>query len=133
MDQQALITLLRRTFKGGLRRVPKKQKEAQALLALSLIGLDPEGIFDELEIDNHIQAWIAALSPHDFQIDHVTWRRALVDYGFLRRATDGAIYRIRGETIAASLSAEAQQVDPTTVFTEVENTRNHRREQAAKT
>lgn len=35
----------------------KKPTEAVAVLALSLVGLDPEGIYDEAEIDAHLISW----------------------------------------------------------------------------
>ena len=132
MDKETLTKLLQRIFRGGLHRLPKKQSERLALLALSLLPLDPEGIFDQAEIDAHISTWLNNLSGFDGVIDHVTWRRALVDYGFLRRATDGAIYRIRRETLDEALTAEARTVDAQAIFVEVELARDERKEKFGK-
>ncbi len=132
MDKETLTKLLHRIFRGGLHRLPKKQSERLALLALSLVPLDPEGIFDQAEIDAHIFAWLNGLSGFDGVIDHVTWRRALVDYGFLRRATDGAIYRIRPETLDEALTADARTVDAQAIFVEVELARDERKEKFGK-
>ena len=72
-------------------------------------------------------SWLARLSQSHGGVDHVTWRRALVDFGYLRRATDGAIYVIRGERIDAELSADARAVDPAAVFAEVTHRQDERR------
>ncbi|MEQ9452266.1 MAG: DUF2087 domain-containing protein [Pseudomonadales bacterium] len=129
MNREELISLLRRLFKAGLRRLPRKQRDATALLALSLTRLDPVGIYDEVEIDQHLSDWLARISVDGQSVDHVTWRRALVDFRFLRRATDGAIYRIRPEVIDETLSADARTVDPLDVLREVEQIRQQRQSQ----
>ncbi|MCP5181953.1 MAG: DUF2087 domain-containing protein [Pseudomonadales bacterium] len=115
MQKDELIALLRRLARAGLNRVPRKQREADALLALSLVGLEPEGIFDETGIDTHLKTWLAPLAGEG-GVDHVTWRRALVDRQMLRRATDGAIYRLRRDGIAGKLSEDAAGVDASAIF-----------------
>ena len=129
MNKADLMKLLQRLSKAGVKRVPKKHKEAKALLALSLVDLNVEAIFDEQEIDAHLAHWLKKLAVQGDGVDYVTWRRALVDYGFLRRATDGVIYRIRPETIAEALSEDAQAVDPHVVFVDSELARHERQQQ----
>ena len=127
MKKDELTALLRRTFNTGvLRRVPKKPTDAAAVLALSLVGLDPEGMYDEAEIDAHLVTWLDGIGSEQGNAEHVTWRRALVDYRFLRRATDGVIYRIEGERIDAAITAEARSIDPKQIFAEVELARIER-------
>lgn len=123
-----VTSLLRRTFKGGpMRRLPKKREDAEILLALSLVGLDPEGIFDETDINRHLSAWLAEISADGGSADYVTLRRYLVDLGFLRRASDGLVYRVRGERIDDLLSASAKGIDPKQIFNEVAQQRMQRR------
>lgn len=123
MNETELLALLRRIAKAGLGRLPKKQNDRSALLALSLTALDPAGIFDEAEIDDHLSRWLAALQGTSAGVDHVTWRRALVDAGMLRRASDGAIYRIRPERVEAELTVDARSINPAQIFVEVERSR----------
>ena len=121
MNKDELTALLRRTFKAGiLRRVPKKPVDAAAVLALSLVGLDADGFYDESEIDTHLMTWLDGIGSEYDNADHVTWRRALVDYGFLRRATDGVVYRINAPRIDESITAQARSVNPKQIFAEVE-------------
>ncbi len=120
--------LLQRTFKGGpMRRLPKKREDAEVLLALSLVDLDPEGIFDETDMNRHLSAWLAEISHEGGAADYVTLRRYLVDLGFLRRASDGLVYRVRGERVDEVLSTAAKSVDPKQIFYEVTQERRQRR------
>jgi hypothetical protein len=127
MNKDELTALFRRTFKTGiLRRVPKKTKDAAAVLALSIVSLDADGFYDENEIDLHLTSWLEGIGSEHGNADHVTWRRALVDYGFLRRATDGVIYRVDAQRIDESITAEARAVNPKRIFAEVELARIER-------
>ncbi len=128
-DTATLEQLLRRIARSGLPRIPKKQKDARILMALSLQPLDPEGIFDEADIDAHLRQWLAGLGGSQPVVDHVTWRRGLVDFGFLRRATDGAIYRIKDDCLNTVLALDAQGVDPLAIVAgarKVAQQRNHK-------
>jgi hypothetical protein len=110
-----------------MRRLPKKREDAEAVMALSLVGLDPDGIFDESDINLHLLAWLDGVSSEDGDADYVTLRRYLVDFGFLRRASDGAIYRVRSQRIEEVLAPSARAVDPKQVFAEVAAARSERR------
>lgn len=124
-----VIVLLRRLFHGGrLRRMPKKQQEADVIMALSLLGLDPGVFLEETDINVHLSAWLDDISS-DAGLDYVTLRRYLVDCGFLRRATDGAIYRICPERIDAVLPPGARDINPKQVFAEVQTARDQRKQQ----
>ncbi|MDA1077227.1 MAG: DUF2087 domain-containing protein [Proteobacteria bacterium] len=127
IDKDAVVALLRRIFHGGqLRRLPKKREDADVLMALSLSGLDRDGIFDETQINVHLSAWLDDISTQD-SLDYVTLRRDLVDSGFLRRASDGFVYRIQPDRIREVLSSEACAVDPKEIFAEVQSARDQRR------
>lgn len=110
-----------------MRRLPKKREDADVLLALSLAGLDADGIYDESDINLHLSSWLAGISDQGGSADYVTLRRSLVDFGFLRRASDGFVYRVRGERIDEVLSIPAQTVDATKIFAEVTQERMQRR------
>jgi hypothetical protein len=126
-EKDDLTNLLRRIFHGGLmRRVPKKREEADAIMALSLVGLPAEGVYDESEINVHLSSWLDGIS-RETNLDYVTLRRYLVDYGFLRRAFDGAVYRIVQDRIEEVLSPEARLIDVKAIFEEVATAREERR------
>lgn len=127
MHRDQLSRFLRRLFKGGMmRRLPRQREERMALLALSVVHLDPEGIFDEAEINRHLIDWLDGISAPDSTADYVTLRRQLVDHGFLRRASDGLIYRVRAEPIAQALGDDARGLNVKALFAEVQADRSRR-------
>ena len=59
MDHEEVLRLLRRLFKGGpMARLPKKQRESEVVMALSIVGLDPDGFYDEADINLHLSGWL---------------------------------------------------------------------------
>ena len=110
-----------------MRRLPKKREDAEVVMALSLVGLDPDGIFDESDVNLHLAAWLDGIVSEDGLADYVTLRRHLVDSGFLRRASDGVVYRVRPERIDEVISPAAKTVNPKQIFAEVESARIERR------
>ena len=126
-DKNDVINILRRMFNGGvMHRLPKKQQDAHAIRALSLVDLDPDKFYDEFEINKYLSAWLDIIGADDGLSDHVTLRRSLVDFGFLRRASDGAVYRVVPEMIDEYLSADAKLINPKEIFAEVEADRHAR-------
>lgn len=129
MEQDEVKSVLRRIFKGGpLRRIPKKREDAEIALALSLTGLDFDGIYDESDINVQLSAWLEGIAVENSAADYVALRRDLVDSGFLRRSTDGAIYRIEQARVQQLLTPDAMQINPKEVLEEVETARDARRE-----
>jgi len=128
-ERDDVINTLRRLFKGGLlRRMPRSNDDSQIIMALSLLGLDPNQIYDESDINVELSAWLDGIADENGTADYVAMRRDLVDHGFLRRATDGAIYRISRERIDDTLSEAARSVNPKAIFTELELERHQRKE-----
>ncbi len=129
MEKEQVETILRRIFKGGpLRRMPKKREDADLVLALSLVGLDPVKSFDESDINVQLSAWLDGIAQENSAADYVAMRRDLVDHGFLRRATDGAIYRIEQARVDEIIAPSARDVDPKAIYAEVLQIRQQRRE-----
>lgn len=124
-EPDQVIAILRRAFNSGaMRRLPKKRSEAEVVMALSVVGLKVDTFYDETEINTHLSAW---LEPITSVADYVTLRRELVDLGFLRRASDGAIYRTVSERVDELLTPAAQQIDPKAIFAQVESARIERK------
>lgn len=127
IDKSAADELFRRIFRSGMmRRLPKKQQDAEVVLAISVLALDAERFYDESEINVNLAAWLDGIAA-DNGLDYVTLRRYLVDLGFLRRASDGAIYRVDPERIDAVLCHDAKSVDAKEIFDEVQAARRRRR------
>lgn len=128
IERDALVARLRRQFSGGaLRRLPRNPEDAELLMALSLLGLDANAAFEESDINLHLIAWLNGIAADDGP-DYVTLRRYLVDSGFLRRSSDGVVYRVQGERIDAVLSPEAKSVDVRQILETVETERSERRQ-----
>lgn len=129
-DRDEVIKILRRAFNGGvMRRLPKKRSDAQVLMALAMVGFDPNTFYDETEVNRQLLVWLDVIGSDDGVADYVTLRRELVDFGFLRRASDGAVYRVVPERIDAVLAPGAKGVDPKRLFAEVQIERRERRNQ----
>lgn len=128
ISEGEVLELLQRIFHGGqMRRVPKKREDAEAILALAISGLDGEGLFEESEINIHLAGWLDGIAAEE-SLDHITLRRYLVDFGFLRRASDGVVYRIVPERRDEVLEESARAIDPKRVFSEVGAARQARRD-----
>lgn len=128
MTHAEIVELLHRTFRGGvLRRLPKKQEHADVFMALAVASLNPDSFYDESEINLHLAAFLNTIASQDGFSDYVTFRRHLVDFGFLRRATDGAVYRLCPQRIDDVLPETAKSIDPVAIFGSVELERLQRR------
>lgn len=122
-----VVAVLRRAFNGGpMRRLPKKQADAEALMALSMTGLQADTLYDETEIDQHLSTWLNTIAAEGSLVDHVSLRRALVDFRFLRRASDGVVYRVVPERVSEVLSPAATRVDAKQIFIDVTAARKAR-------
>jgi hypothetical protein len=96
-------------------------------LALSLLGLDPAAFYEKSEINVHLSAFLDIIASQEGSSDHITLRRHLVDFSFLRRATDGAVYLISAERIDEVLPRNARDIDAKALFRGVAVERLRRR------
>lgn len=124
---EEVTRVLRRAFNAGpIRRLPRKRADAEVLLALSVAGLQADVFYDEADINVHLSGWLAVIADDSGNADYITLRRRLVDLGFLRRASDGAVYRLVPERIEIVLSPAARAIDPQRVFTDTQSERMQR-------
>ena len=127
IEEDELVSTLRRIFRGGgMRRLPGKREDAAVIMALSVSNLDAEAFFDEAELNLHLLPWLKGISAEDGGLDAVTFRRYLVDFGFLRRSSDGVIYRVSSDRIDEVLSKTAREIDPQQVLAEMQTARAQR-------
>lgn len=76
----------------GPRRFPRRRRDREILLKSIAMQLDSAREYSEPEINRVLQDWSRHVAPA-IDVDHVTLRRLLVDYGELERTADGARYR----------------------------------------
>ena len=77
----------------GPRGFPRKQRDREILMKSIVMQLDGARVYREREINERLIAWNREIAPA-IEIDHVTLRRLLVDYGHLERTADGSRYRV---------------------------------------
>jgi hypothetical protein len=77
----------------GPRRFPRRARDRAILMKSIRMQLDPMADYDEREINALLARWRDEIAP-SIDVDHVTLRRLLVDYGELERTRDGARYRL---------------------------------------
>ncbi len=77
----------------GPRLFPRSRNDREILFKSIRLLLDSARSYSESEINAELRAWIRDVAPA-IEIDHVTLRRYLVDYGHLERPADGRAYRV---------------------------------------
>ncbi len=85
-----LVTLL---LRSGLSEFPKNKSDQFIILKSVVMSLNLNETFTEKELNEQIDNWIKAVGQVK-NIDRVTIRRLLVDYGYLTRSKDGAVYQL---------------------------------------
>lgn len=127
-SRKAVEQSLQRIFSGGrLDLLPRRQGDREMLLALGAWRLHDAGVTDEQATNLLLESWLRAFCFAT--LDRVTFRRALVDEGFISRRRDGTRYWINTQKIHLVLSPDALDVDPAAVFereTHEREARKHR-------
>lgn len=77
----------------GPRSFPRSGVDREVLFQSIVLTLDSARSYSEREINEALLAWNRDVAPA-IDIDHVTLRRTLVDYGRLERTADGRAYRV---------------------------------------
>jgi hypothetical protein len=88
--------LKRMLANGRLTAVPKRPADQEILLALAASKFDARATYLESEVNELVGTWLETISE-PFGIDHVTFRRMLVDSGLLVRTRSGSTYGIDPE------------------------------------
>jgi hypothetical protein len=121
-------SLKRLLANGRLTAVPKRPADQELLVALAASRMDAHRTFLESEVNERLRAWLEAVSE-PFGIDHVTFRRMLVDSGLLTRTKSGSTYRVNVER---SGEIEAlREIEPADILAQVRDERDLRKRQRA--
>lgn len=127
-SRNSTTACLRRLFsRGYLEALPRRDADRQTLFALGAWRLREAGAETEAAINECLAPWLASFC-WSLNIDHVTFRRELVDHGYLGRTADGQRYWINGQRILQVLDAQALDVDPCTERLTVEREREARKQ-----
>src|SRR5262245_48573129 len=94
----------------GPRRFPRRLRDRQILIKSIRMQMDPVTDYSEKDVNALLQRWLREIAP-EIEVDHVTLRRLLVDYGEIDRTRDGAIYRIGYPARPAAFEVEIDDLD----------------------
>ena len=99
----------------GPRSFPRSGTDREVLFQSIVLTLDSARSYTEREINDALNLWRRDVAPA-IDIDHVTLRRRLVDYGRLERTADGRAYRVGFPPKAAAFDLRIYDVDlPATI------------------
>lgn len=88
--KKRIVTLL---LRSGLTDLPKSAQDQQILCKSATLKMRKNEQMSEAEVNEKLSDWLQKVANlHTY--DHVTLRRALVDYGYLNRSSDGATYML---------------------------------------
>lgn len=93
---------------GHLQGFPTHPDELDNVLAVAAGCLTRRCLYAEWEINELLFRWLASVRA---EIDHVTLRRRMVDYGFLLRRMDGSAYFLNYGRVVEVLGDPAVEVD----------------------
>jgi hypothetical protein len=123
---EAERTLARMMKSGVIERMPRSPAETKILLALAASFLLPRHKHTENEINEQLSYWLEGFTC-PIGIDHVTFRRYLVDFGFLDRDMEGSSYIVNGAVAASVLAPDARTIDPKEIFRQAQDERAARK------
>jgi hypothetical protein len=120
-------TALKRLLANGpLTAIPKRPPDQQLLLALAAARFEPGRIYREAEVNGMLEAWLLTFCE-PYGIDHVTFRRMLVDSRLLARTRSGSEYQVR----AVAREGSEPLPEPAQVLDEMRSERESRKRRHA--
>jgi hypothetical protein len=103
--EAAAEILGRLLISGRLNRIPRHPDQREVVLGILSVGLRRRHAYTEVEINDYLGPALEAMNA---RVDHVTCRRYLVDYGFLKRDRAGSRYFLNFPRLEQALSPEAR-------------------------
>jgi hypothetical protein len=91
---------------GGLSRIPRHPERRDIVLAVLCVGLRRRVPYTEIEFNDLLESGLAGLKA---RVDHVTCRRYMVDYGFVKRDRAGKRYFLNYPKLESALTDEAMR------------------------
>jgi hypothetical protein len=128
--EQVLEAITRLVNAGPLGALPKKRSDREVLLALAKAGFASARVYREDEVNEYLQTWPATFASST-SVDHVSFRRQLVDDRFLLRDAAGSAYRVNVAKLDAQIAESARSIDPGAVLVAVRLQREERKRSRA--
>lgn len=127
IDEPDATATLRRMLKGGkLTNIPKRKSDRDLILALAAARFEPDRAYSESEVNVLLDGWLKTFcSPR--RIDYVTIRRFLIDMRYLRRDSEGRMYKLHGARLEGEITPAAQKIEPGEILAELELERGMRK------
>lgn len=125
-EEQVLAVIARLVNAGPLDALPKKRGDQTVLLALATACFDPARVYREDDVNERLRAWLASFAS-PITMDHVSFRRQMVDDRFLLRDAAGAAYRVNVEKLKGEIAESARSIDPGAVLQAVRLQREERK------
>jgi hypothetical protein len=94
----------------GPRGFPRGTRDREILMKSFALGLDEKAVYTERQVNEQLKRWKREIAPA-LDVDHVTLRRWLVDYGHLERTRDGKEYRVGFPPKSVAFDVEIYDVD----------------------
>lgn len=127
ISQQTYEATLAKLFTGGQTLAfPRRRQDQLVLLAAVAISLSKGGPYGEEALNERLSAWLAGMEKKS-SLDHVTLRRYLVDFDFLRRDAAGKAYEVNRALLQAEFASPVLDLDPHTVVQEARIAREARK------
>ena len=111
---------------GPLALLPKKRGDQTVLLALACARFDSARVYREDDVNDTLQAWLERFTS-PITMDHVSFRRQLVDEYFMLRDAAGTAYRVNGPKLNREIVEAAHSIDPGAVMAAVRVEREERK------
>ena len=127
LDYEQVLAVVKRLVNAGpLALLPKKRGDQAVLLALACAQFEASRVYREDEVNERLQGWLETFTS-PISMDHVSFRRQLVDDQFLLRDAAGAAYRVNVVKLQREISDAARAIDPGEVMTAVRLQREERK------
>lgn len=103
-SEEVADSLKRAMPEGRLKRLPRHPRRRDIVLAVLSMPLRRRYPYSERELNDQLERSLARLGA---EVDHVTCRRYLVDFGFVRRDRAGKRYFVNYPRVEDTLSGDA--------------------------
>ena len=121
------IQILTRLLKGGkIVQLPRKRTQLNVLLLLLAASFEEGVSLSEKEVNVHIKNWLFGWTRPE-SVDHVTVRRYLVDYQFLKRDHSGLQYATASKILRSSIEGDARDLHPREIMRSIQEEREKRK------
>ncbi len=112
----------------GTRPFPRARRDREILVESIAMQLDSSQTYRESEVNEILKSWGRDVAPA-IEVDHVTLRRFLVDWGRLERTADGRFYRVAFPQRMTAFELEVYDLDLRAVIAEYRKAAAERREE----